>query len=229
MPITEHTRRRVLESIPPKGAPLRELSAASGVHISNVRSIFKLLVADGRAFSFRAGTGENSKHEVWLFATENARDEFEERWLDEKARKVKAAQDARIAARRAARSTDDHRSMVAIAAERREARKRAEREQQQIQREADKASLSKEQAKLRRKTAAAGATVFKPGTLAPKPQKSAWADLPAFIPTDLEVVELPCNLRDQFQPEKVLPCFSALRPGQYLDAQPKPWVGAVAA
>jgi len=229
MTITQHTRRRVFDAIPPKGAPLRELSAASGIHISNVRTIFKLLVEEGKAFSLRAGTGENSKHEVWLFTTEAAREEFEESWLGEVSRRQKARLDEKAARRKAEREAQG-RSLVAVAAARREARKRAERERAEAQRLIDDAKRSAKQAKLRKETAAAGATNFKAGTLSPKPKKSAWADMPAHIPDGLDPIELPNTLGNRFAPapDEVPLCFRSLRPGQYLDEAPKPWVQAVA-
>jgi len=52
----------------------------------------------------------------------------------------------------------------------------------------------------------------------------------AVIPAGLKPVELPNTLRDRFAPapDEVLLCFRSLRPGQYLDEAPKPWVQAVA-
>lgn len=52
--------------------------------------------------------------------------------------------------------------------------------------------------------------------------------LDAVIPHGLKTVELPNTLRDRFAVESAPPCFSSLRPGQYLDEQPKPWVQAAA-
>lgn len=229
MTITQHTRRRVLDAIGDKGSTLREIAASSGVHISNVRMIAKLLTADGVIFTMRAGTGADSKHEVWCFTSEAARELFEEAWLDEVARRHKARMDAKAARLKAEREASG-RSTVAIAAERREARKRAERDRQEAQRLADADALKKAQAKLKKQTASAGATVFKAGTLSPKPKKSAWADLPACNLEDIVPQEVECKLTTPFEvkPEDVPPLFSSLRPGQYIAPAPA-WVEAVAA
>lgn len=67
MTITRHTRRRVYEAIPPEGAPLRALQEASKVHISNVRMVCRMLMEEGQIVTTRAGTGQDSKHELWVF------------------------------------------------------------------------------------------------------------------------------------------------------------------
>jgi len=228
MTITQFTRRRVLDAIPAKGAPLRELAQTSGVHISNVRMVAKLLAEEGQVFTMRAGTGEKSKAELWLFTTQTALDTFREAWLDEVASRQKARMDAKTEKRRAGRELAG-RSMIAIAAERREARKRAEREQEEVRKEIAAATLKRAQTKLKKETAAAGAEVFKAGTVNAKPKKSAWEGLTAVIPDGLEAIELPCYLGNQFDtaPEEVPPLFSALRPGQYIAPASK-WVEAVA-
>lgn len=59
---------------------------------------------------------------------------------------------------------------------------------------------------------------------------SAWEGVECVIDEDM-IQRLPAPPEHRFvvQPDEVPPCFSSLRPGQYLDAQPKPWVEAVAA
>jgi hypothetical protein len=168
MTITQHTRRRVSDAITPKGTTQRELSLSSGVHISNVRMIVRLLDTEGKVFTMRAGTGEGSKHEVWVFPTAQAREEFEDKWLDEVARRQKARLDAKAARRKSERESEG-RSRIAIAAERREARKRVERERAEESARLEKLKLESKQAKLRAETKAAGAMPKPRGTANPKP------------------------------------------------------------
>lgn len=230
MTITQHTRRRVHDAIPTEGAPLRVLSQKSGVHISNVRSVAKLLEQDGAIFTARASTGEQKKSELWAFLDKTTRDRFAEAVAieAEHARLMHCRKQA--ADRKAKRATAEHKSLVAFAAERRELA-RFQRRQAEI---AEKAQAAIErgatQAKLRKFTQAAGALVFKSGTSSPAPEKpSAWdAAAPFVVPEGLEAVELPCNLRSRFEPQEAPALFSALRPGQYIADAPA-WVLAATA
>ncbi len=230
MTITQHTRRRVLDAIPTEGAPLRVLSQRSGVHISNVRSVAKLLEQDGTIFTARAPTGEQKKSELWAFLGKITRDRFAEAVAieAEHARLLHCRKQA--ADRKAKRATEEHKSLVAFAAERRELA-RFQRRQAEI---ADKAQAAIErgatQKKLRKITEAAGALVFKRGTSSPAPKKaSAWdAAAPYVIPEGLETIELPCSLGARHDVAEAPPLFSAMRPGQYIAPAPA-WVEAATA
>lgn len=234
MTITQHTRRRVLEVLPAEGAPLRVLSEKSGVHLSNVRTIASLLIGDGQVVGLRAGTGKNSKHELWLFPTVQTMETWYAEWKAEVQRREKARQAGRLAVRcelrRKARETDGRAERIAAAAEAREAKKRAKRAEAAEKAAAEKLERQATQKRLRKETAAAGAKVFKPGTTSPKPPKTAWADLPSSIPEGLEIEMGECKLtaRHEPKPDEVPPLFSSLRPGQYIAPAPA-WLEAIAA
>lgn len=58
---------------------------------------------------------------------------------------------------------------------------------------------------------------------------SAWDDVaPAKLPEDIRVIECPSPPQHRYETADAPPCFSSLRPGQYLDSKPKAWVAAVA-
>lgn len=227
MTITQNTRRRVYDAIPAKGATLRQLSATSGVHLSNVRMSIRLLADEGKVLTMRAGTGEGSKHEVWVFLDEQSREAFEDSWLDEVARRQKARIQAKEAARKAARATDEHRSRVALAAEAREAKRRAARELERAERARIAEQRAEEKKSPDKKAAAAPTPAPKP---APKPKASAWADMPMHVPDDFEVTEVECKLaaKHEAKPDEVPPMFSSLRPGQYIAPAPA-WLQGVTA
>lgn len=230
MTITRHTRRRVYEAIPPEGAPLRTLQEVSKVHISNVRMVCRMLMEEGQIVTTRAGTGQDSKHELWVFLNQAACDKFLDSWADELASRQKARQDARIEKRRQARNDNTNLSNIAAAAARRQERKRRQREDEKRAKELEDEKRKKTQAKLRKQTAAAGAQVFKAGTLSPKPKKpSDWDKAAPFVmPDGLEIIEISNTIkhRHHVEPDEVPPLFSSLRPGQYIDNAPRTWVQA---
>ncbi len=92
----------------------------------------------------------------------------------------------------------------------------------------DKASKASTTARLKKQTKEAGALIFKTGTSTPTPKKSAWADIPAFIPDGVEPVELPNNLRSRFDALDDAPkLFGSLKPGQYIATAPAWLAGMV--
>lgn len=233
MKITDNLLARFVAAIPAAGATLRQIAELASMHVSNARSVYRLLEGKGTIITMRAGTGEGSKHEVWCFTTPEAHEAFEDKWLDEKARRTKAQQDAkreRLRARREAEQPQEPSKARSEAAERREARKRAERAEQEAKRQAEAEALKKAQQKLKRQTAAAGATVFKAGTVTPKPKKTAWADMPAKNLDEIVPQRIECKVTTPYavKPEEVPPLFSSLRPGQYIAPAPA-WVEAIAA
>jgi len=59
---------------------------------------------------------------------------------------------------------------------------------------------------------------------------SAWDDLaPAILPKGIRVTKCPSPPESRYVVDTAPPCFSSLRPGQYIDQAPKPWVEAATA
>lgn len=226
--ITEGIRARVLAAIPAAGSPLREISGASGVHISNVRTVVTLLADADQVFTVRAGTGYEGKAEIWAFVDAAQRDAFAAQWGADKRAQERARDLARAEQRKIDRAANPNRSLRSLAAERREAERARKRQELAEQAEIDKLARKSKQAKLRAETAHAGRLEFKGGTLSPKPKASSWAEMPAYVPDGVEVVEIPCTLRDRFEVEEAPSLFSSLRPGQYI-APARAWVEAATA
>lgn len=227
MKITTAITERVKAAIPSGGLPLREISECSGVHISNVRTVAKMLADAGAIFTTRAGTAHEGKAEIWTFADQGQRDEFAKRWGAEKRAQERARDIARSEQRKIDRAANPTRSLRSLAAERREAERARKRRELADRAAEEKVARQSKQAKLRAETAHAGRLVFKGGTLSPKPKSSAWDDLPSPNLDHIPIQEIECRLVSPFEPapEEVQPLFSSLRPGQYIAPAPA-WVEA---
>lgn len=222
MIITPQVLKRVQAAVPAEGLPLRTVSANSGVHISNVRSAVKVLAEKGVVFLTRAGTGEGRKHELWAFSDEKLLDRFDDQQSREaEARRVQAANE-RLGQRRAERAGDSHRSAVSLAAQNREIERSRKREQAAVAKAKEDQERKSVQAKLRRQTKAAGAEVFKAGTVSQRPRKVLHADLPVLNPNGVQPVKIPSQLRDRFAPDGAVQSVIS-------SAQARPWAKAVAA
>ena len=221
MTITQHTRRRVVEAIPAEGAPLRVISATSGVHISNVRAVVKLMVEEHQVFTFRTGTGEGGKHEVWTFVDQAVRDYHAGQRARETEQRRFQREQARAAARKEQRNREEARNARSLAAERREAERARQRVLAQERAAAEQIARKATQAKLRTMTAAAGATVFKAGTLTPKARPGKFELQDAIVPEGLQPVELPCLLRERFAVTEA--------PSVVSSSECRPWARSAAA
>lgn len=229
--------QEVAAALGPQGAGVQEISEAIGVQNPSRLSII-LTTAVKAGVVFQA---LKERHRIY-FKTAEQRDALVEA---EKARKLerlrahwriqggrkKRNRQAEIEARAARRNAERERreqeaaqrkAMKVAEAEIAKQRRRLEREAEQADKLRAKAEAKKTKQRLRAETKAAGLLKFKPGTDSPKPQKPAWAAMPAHNPNNIQPVILESNLNGRFAANGPVPSVVNSR-------ECRSWVEAIAA